>query len=438
MSAKAHATAAELDCAPVDGSVRDPTLRFVRRAAPALGAGLLLSFSSSFGQTFFLSLFGGVWREAFDLSHGAFGALYAVATLSSAVCLLAVGKTVDHVPPSRIALILLVLTALAALWLSSAANVLALGAGLFAMRVLGQGLLSHLAMTTVAKWFDAARGRALGIAMLGFPIGEAMLPVAAASAMATFGWRAAWLGVAAFAAFALAPAIVLLAARAERAAHPTDRKAASARRDELPSWTRRDALHDWRFYALAPGILAAPFLVTSVLFHHAYLVETKGWTLGAFSTLFILYAASSTAASLICGRMVDAVGTRRVLPFFLTPLAVGLVCVSLTDAFYAGALLMALMGATAGAATIVCTSVWSELYGTAHLGAIRAVAVSAMVLSSALGPALAGAALDAGFSVDMLLRAISAGAVACAIYLALLQTHLHRQALPNNSKKDHP
>ena len=99
MSAKAHATAAELDCAPVDGGVRDPTLRFVRRAAPALGAGLLLSFSSSFGQTFFLSLFGGVWREAFDLSHGAFGALYAVATLSSAVCLLAVGKIVDDVPP---------------------------------------------------------------------------------------------------------------------------------------------------------------------------------------------------------------------------------------------------------------------------------------------------------------------------------------------------
>jgi sugar phosphate permease len=434
MSAKAHATAAELDCAPVDGSVHDPTLRFVRRAAPALGAGLLLSFSSSFGQTFFLSLFGGVWREEFDLSHGAFGALYAVATLLSAACLLAVGKTVDHVPPSRIALILLVLTALAALWLSSAENVLALGAGLFAMRVLGQGLLSHLAITTVAKWFDAARGRALGIAMLGFPIGEAMLPVAAASAMATFGWRAAWLGVAAFVAFALAPAIVLLAARA---AHPTDRKAARARRDELPSWTRRDALHDWRFYALAPGILAAPFLVTSVLFHHAYLVETKGWTLGAFSTLFILYAASSTAASLVCGRMVDAVGTRRVLPFFLTPLAIGLACVSLTDAFYAGALLMALMGATAGAATIVCTSVWSELYGTDHLGAIRAVAVSAMVLSSALGPALAGAALDAGFSVDMLLRAISAGAVACAIYLALLQTHLHRQTLPNNSKKDY-
>lgn len=437
MREKVQATAAELDCAPVDGSVCVPTLRFVRHTAPALGAGLLLSFSSSFGQTFFLSLFGGVWREEFNISHGAFGALYAFATLSSAVCLLAVGKTVDHVPPSRIALILLVMIALAALWLSSAANVLALGAGLFAMRVLGQGLLSHLAMTTVAKWFDAARGRALGIATLGFPIGEAMLPVAAASAMGTFGWRAVWLGVAAFAAFALAPAIVLLAARAERAAHPTDCKAASARRVESPSWTRRDALQDWRFYALAPGILAAPFLVTSVLFHHAYLVETKGWTLGAFSTLFMLYAASSTAASLVCGRMVDALGTRRVLPFFLMPLALGLACVSLTDAFYAGALLMALMGATAGAATIVCTSVWSELYGTAHLGAIRAVTVSAMVLSSALGPALAGAALDAGFSVDMLLRAISAGAVVCAIYLALLQTQLHRQTLPNNSKKDY-
>ena len=437
MNAKTHATASKLDCAPPDGNVRDETSCFVRRAAPALSAGLLLAFSSSFGQTFFLSLFGGVWREAFTLSHGGFGALYAGATLTSAVFLFAVGKTVDQIPPSRIALILLLMSALAALWLSSATNILALGVGLFAMRALGQGLLSHLAMTTVAKWFDAARGRALGIAMLGFPIGEAILPVVAASAMATLGWRAVWLGVAAFAAFVLAPAIVFLAARATRAARPIVRKAASARRDEPRSWTRRDAMHDWRFYALTPGILTTPILVTSVLFHHAYLVEAKGWTLGTFSMLFILYAVSSTAASLVCGRMVDAFGTRRVLPFFLMPLAAGLACVSLTDAFYAGALLMASMGATAGAATILCTSVWSELYGTDHLGAIRAVAVSAIVLSSALGPVAAGAALDAGFSVDMLLGTISLGVVACAIYLALLQTHLHRRTAPYNPEKDY-
>ena len=411
----------------------DILFRPPRRAGPKRRSATVIFIE--FRPNFFLSLFGGVWREAFALSHSGFGALYAGATLTSAVFLFAAGKTVDQVPPSRIALILLLMSALAALWLSSATNILALGVGLFAMRALGQGLLSHLAMTTVAKWFDAARGRALGIAMLGFPIGEALLPVVAASAMGIFGWRAVWLGVAAFAAFVLAPAIVFLAVRATRAANLIVRNAATTRRDEQLAWTRRDALHDWRFYALAPGILTTPILVTSVLFHHAYLVEAKGWTLGTFSTLFILYSIldSSQPRLWTDGR---CIWNAARVTFFLMPLAAGLACVSLTDAFYAGAILMASMGTTAGAATIICTSVWSELYGTDHLGAIRAVAVSAMVLSSALGPVVAGAALDAGFSVDMLLGTISMGVVACAIYLALLQTHLHQRTPPYNPKKD--
>ncbi len=421
--------------APPDADDRgERTLSFLRTAAPALSVGALLSFSSSFGQTYFLSLFGGVWRDAFHLSHGAFGALYAAATLTSAASLLWLGKIVDHAPPSRIAIGLLALTSLAALWLSSAVNALALGIGLFAMRVLGQGLLSHVAMTTMAKWFDAARGRALGVAMLGFPLGEAILPIAATGAMAAFGWRAAWIGVAAVTVLVLAPAIVYLARRAEAmlpllgnaALDAANGGEASAR----TSWRRRDALRDWRFYALAPGLLATPFIITSVLFHQAHLVDVKAWTLTGFATLFPLYAAASIAAGLLCGRLVDALGTRRVLPFFLLPLSFGLFCMSLTDDFAAAALFMAMMGATAGAATIVYTSIWSELYGAAHLGAIRAVAVSAMVLSSAVGPALIGSALDAGVGIDDQLRAMSACALAAAASLAFLENSLRWRPPP--------
>ncbi len=424
MNSPQNATAGEAAASNGLGG-RYASSRTVRRAAPALGVGLLLAFSSSFGQTYFLSIFGGVWREAFDLSHGAFGALYAAATLLSAASLLVLGKVVDHAPASRIAMALLGLTALAALWMSSAASVFALAVGLFAMRVLGQGLLSHLAMTTTAKWFDSARGRALGVAMLGFPIGEAMLPIIAVAVTVAFGWRATWIGVAAIASLALAPAVFLLAQRAEATMAPAVDREDSAAREETPaSWRRRDALRDWRFYALAPGLLATPFMITSVLFHQAHLVDVKGWTLSAFAALFPLYAAFSTAAGLLCGRIVDAVGTPRVLPFFLLPLAAGLLCVSRSDVYGAGAFFMASMGTTAGAATIVYTSVWSEMYGSAHLGAIRAVAVSAMVFSSAVGPALVGGALDAGLSLNTQMAAMSAAAAICAASLALLQSRL--------------
>ena len=41
-----------------------------------IGLGFALTFLSSFGQTFFISLSGPDIRDAFGLTHGAFGSIY--------------------------------------------------------------------------------------------------------------------------------------------------------------------------------------------------------------------------------------------------------------------------------------------------------------------------------------------------------------------------
>ncbi len=406
----------------------------LKKAWPVLGAGVLLAFSSSFGQTFFLALFGGVWRAEFDISHGQLGALYGAATMSSAASLLLLGRIVDDFRPAHVAFVLLLLAAGAALWLSAAGSIITLAIGLFAIRLLGQGLLSHVAMSTVAKRFEEARGRALGITMMGFPTGEALLPIVVASAIALLGWRLAWAGIAGFIAFALLPIIVALLWRADKAHKDQDEGAPSEPDTAMADWRRSEVLRDWRFYCLAPGLLAAPFIITSVLFHQAHLAAVKGWELTAFAGFFPLYAIASTLAGLMYGRLVDAVGCRRLLPFFLMPLAGGLLALSLSNDYVIGAVFMVLIGSTAGAASIVYTALWSELYGTAHLGAIRAVAVSAMIFASALGPAVIGAWLDAGVTMDQQLQMMSAGAVFCVLTLFGLQAYLHRRS-PSPSPK---
>ncbi len=60
-----------------------------------LGAGVLLTFLSSFGQTFFISVFAGEIRAAFGLSHGAWGGLYSLGTLVSAVVMIWAGGLTD-------------------------------------------------------------------------------------------------------------------------------------------------------------------------------------------------------------------------------------------------------------------------------------------------------------------------------------------------------
>ena len=55
----------------------------------------LMYFSSCFGQTFFISLYANEIRFSFDLSHGQWGSIYAVGTLSSAFLMLILGGLVD-------------------------------------------------------------------------------------------------------------------------------------------------------------------------------------------------------------------------------------------------------------------------------------------------------------------------------------------------------
>ena len=66
-------------------------LTFLRENARWLGAGALLSFLSSFGQTYFIAIFAGEIRAEFGLSHGQWGGIYALGTGASAVLMLWAG-----------------------------------------------------------------------------------------------------------------------------------------------------------------------------------------------------------------------------------------------------------------------------------------------------------------------------------------------------------
>jgi hypothetical protein len=48
----------------------------------------------------------------------------------------------------------------------------------------------------------------------------------------------------------------------------------------------------------------------------------------------------------------------------------------------------------------VVTAMWAEVYGTGHLGAIRALAAAMSVVASALAPASMGWLIDAGITIE--------------------------------------
>src|SRR3712207_1460462 len=86
-----------------------------------------------------------------------------------------------------------------------------------------------------------------------------------------------------------------------------------------------------------------------------------------------------------------------------------------------------LIGLTTGCTNVVIAAVLAEIYGTRHLGRIRALAGAIMVIASALGPVVAGPLFDIGIGVEAVALGFAAYlATAAAITFALPKPRAER------------
>ncbi len=392
-------------------------LRFIQQNALFLLFGFLLSMFSSFGQTFFISLFSADIRQQFQLSHGEFGGIYSLATLMSALCLTWVGRKIDTTDLRRYITFICVGMTCACLLFAQAQNIIMLLLGIWLLRLTGQGLMTHTSATSMARYYTENRGKAISIAGMGLSFGEALFPTIAVALLSLLGWRLAWELFAVVVAFGLLPVLLFLLNRQPQQAFqassavPERKMTTQAQRQ----WSLKEVLHDPRFYLILPAVMAPAFIITGVFFHQVHMVEAKGWTLQMFASAFICFSASTIAANLIIGVMVDKVGVFRLLPFFLIPFALGLMALGSSNhpgvafAFMAGA------GISMGVASLLSITLWSEVYGTRYLGAIRAATSSLMVFFTAIAPVLIGGLLDHKVHINLIIYGLAAYVILAAL-----------------------
>ncbi|WP_305985087.1 MFS transporter [Roseibium sp. MMSF_3544] len=386
---------------------------FLRDNARWLSASYLLAMFSGFGQTFFISLSAGDLRAEFGLSHGDLGLLYMLATLGSALALPYVGKSLDHFPVQKIAMVVIAGFALFCLVLANAFAVWMVALSFFGLRLCGQGMMTHTAITAAGRWFSAQRGRAVSIAMLGFPTAEALFPLCFVILSAAIGWRGAWTLSALILVLAAMPVLFVLLAK-DRIPSAAEVASASIGGKQ---WTRGEVLRDPRFWLVSMGVNAPAFVGTAVLFHQVYLVELRGWSLEVFASAFLFMASGVVGASLIVGPLIDRFSARRLLPYALLPLCVGCLVLANVHAQVAAFVFLGLVGVGNGFNGTLIGAFWPEVYGTRYMGAIRAVAFSIMVFASAAGPGLVGWLIDIGVSFDVQVLGMS---LYCLVFTAVL------------------
>ncbi|TXH33652.1 MAG: MFS transporter [Rhodospirillaceae bacterium] len=393
------------------------TLSFIKENARWIGGGFLLTLFSSFGQTFFIGLSGNDLRATFHLSGGAFGGIYMLATLASALTLPWLGRTLDVMPGWKVVRFTMPALAFACVLIAVAPNVAVLTFSLYLLRLFGQGMMTETAFTEIGRWFTANRGRAMALIVTGFQAGTTFLPALVVLIERWSGsWRISWFASAAVLILVGLPSIMSLM-RVERVprSHEESHRDPRTARD----WTRSEVLRDPAFYLLLAGTLAPSFIGTVIFFEQGYLVELRGYDPLAFAAAFPVMSLATTVFSFICGHLIDRFGSLRLLPFFLIPLAIASAAVALITPVWGIYAFMLLLGISNGFTSTMLGALWPEVYGLANLGGIRAITVSGMVLSTAIGPGITGFLIDRGISLPTQMLWAAGWCIAASLGLAI-------------------
>ena len=358
----------------------------------------ILTFCSAFGQTFFISLYSGEIRAAFDLTHGQWGLIYSCATLSSAILILFLGGYADSISAKSLSTLVILGLIVFVFLMANNTSTFGLVLIILGLRFFGQGMLGHISMVFCGKWFFKNKGKAVAVANSGYTLAEAIMPTIFVALIGVLSWQTSWY-------VSIVMSVLILAS--VRFLTKTERSKGTERQKEnqqvgmlKKSWKRSEMLRSWVFWAAVPGLMTSPMITTTLFFHQVHLVEIKGWDLSTYVLFIPGYSAATLVSLYLVGYLVDKFSTKIILPIFLFPLISGLLLLSIATSYLELLFIFILFGLSAGAYIVVYGTFFPEFFGSMYLGSVRTVGVAIMVFSSAIGPVLTGYFIDLGYLID--------------------------------------
>lgn len=402
-----------------------PFFAFLKGNARFLSAGVLLTFSSSFGQTYFIAIFAAQIMAAYGLTHGEWGGVYTVSTTASAAVMFWAGSLTDHFRVRLLALFVFPALAAVCVAMALSSSLLFLLLSVFLLRLLGQGMMSQLAVTAMARWFDARRGLALSIAAMGFAIGQAVLPVLLAGLLVFMDWRLIWSACAAL-LFAILPIVIWLL-KAERTPQSLAKESPTTGMGGR-HWTRGEVIQSPIFWLLLPMLLGPPSWGTALFFQQVHIAEVKGWPLVEYLGLIPLLTVVAVTTTLLSGQLIDRFGSAKLIHIYLLPWILGFAILAGATTLTAAAAAFVVFGVSMGLQATVIAAFWAEFFGTRFIGAIKATSTSIMVFGSAIGPGISGAFIDFGIGFPAQMPWIAAY-FSAAFILVLFAVARARRAL---------
>jgi len=387
--------------------------KFFKKSFPLLAFGLLYSFFSSFGQTFLLSLYVPSIEEFLSISNTAFGGVYAAATVSSALTLPWLGGWFDRMEIRRYAVLVVAGLSASLLLLSFAAHLFIVALAFYGLRLFGQGLMSHTSVSAMARYFTTGRGRAIGFAGLGHPLGEALLPIIVTLLIGAVGWRGSLRLSALSCILLVIPLGVYLLHRSKVRirAYAIQVQMTAGERNRVSLTT---IIRGRVFWIIAPLVFMLGFSNTALFFFQLKLGEARDWSPEWVAGSISAFAMASAFGMAAAGPLADRFSGRRLFRIFAFPYLLGLAGLIFFGHPLAYPLALLFLGLANGSGSTIKNAMLAEIYGAEIIGSVRSIFAMVMVFSTSLGPIAFGLMLDAGWSFSMAFASV-AGIMALAI-----------------------
>ncbi len=382
----------------------------------------MAAFLSSFGQTYFISLFLEPVSARAGITVGDFGTGYAVATLISGLLLVRLGRWLDGAGEAATFAPLGLALAAGLSLMAWCPHPVVLFLGFFLVRFSGQGGMGLVSTSAMARYFSRRRGMALSVASLGFPLGEVILPGTVLGLSMLLGWRGFLFGL----------AVVLVAVVAGPGRWLTSRPL----RGDAPPLVPVDKVEGGRFvwfrdpffiWVTVVTGLTGPFLGTIVLLYQLPIAAERGVEVGWVATSFSIFALVRAGVSLGIGPAIDRWGGRCLFAWGFLPILGAIWSYALVPGpmgllgFYVG------LGIFFGMGPVV-TAMLAEVYGARQIGEVRGTGNAAGVISSALGPFAAGWLLNAGATYGQIVLGLAWMTAASAVGAVLIWLGYLRQS----------
>ena len=370
-------------------------------------------FFSGPGQTFSISVFINSYISKFGWSRSLISSLYSFATLLAGFMVPYVGRKIDTIGHRKILVIISILLGITCLWMSFVFNPVMLFIGFMFLRLLGQGSMTLIPSTLVCQWFIKRRGRALSIMALGGVLSSAVIPVINNAIIQKIGIQFAWIVWGLLLIFLMAPlGWSLVQNRPEDLGLSTDGEdksiivskklanEAKGFKDKIKNpkveqnWTLEEVTKTRTFWLMIFSSAIPSMINTGMTFHMVSIMEGKNMSPAFAAYLLGLTALIQMPLKFAAGYLVDRVKVHYIKAVNYWVLFFSLVLIvfgSSKEVLIIFAIANGFFGAFESVASEV---LWPNYYGRKYLGSIRSIAMTAMVIGSALGPLPFGFAYD--------------------------------------------